>query len=80
MVYFLLNLFSSYLFIYNPEDFLVYSEYTSRLDTYKPPSILLLILIQYLFKEGLKDIARDSLYYLGRILLYILIIPIKVLD
>jgi hypothetical protein len=76
-VYLLFDLLSSRLFIYKPEDFLVYPERASQLDAYKPPPTLPLTLIQHLFKEGLKGIARDGLYHLGRILLYILAIPIK---
>jgi hypothetical protein len=77
MVYLPFNLLSSCSFVYKLEDFLVYSKRTSRLDTCKPLPTLLLTLIQYLFKEGLKGIARDGLYYLGRILSYILVIPVK---
>jgi hypothetical protein len=33
--------------------------------------------IQYPFKKGLEGTARDSLYHLGRILSYILAIPVK---
>jgi hypothetical protein len=72
-----LNLLPSRSFVYKPEDLPVCPEYTGRLDTGKPPPILPLTLIQYPFEEGLKGMARDSLYYPGRILLYIFAVPVK---
>jgi hypothetical protein len=77
IVYLSLDLLSSCLFVYEPEDFPVCPEYIGRLDVYKPPPTLPLMLIQYPFEEGLKGTVRDGLYYLGRILLYILVIPVK---
>jgi hypothetical protein len=76
-VYLPLDLLSSRSFIYEPEDLPVYPERTGRLDARKPPATLPLMLIQYPFKEGLKGTARDGLYHPGRILLYILAIPVK---
>jgi hypothetical protein len=76
-VYLPLNLLSSRSFVHEPEDLLVYPERASRLDAYKPPPTLPLTLIQHLFKEGLKGTARDGLHHLGRILSYILTIPVK---
>lgn len=72
-----LDLLPSRSFVHEPEDLLVCPERASRLDTCKPPLTLPLTLIQYLFEEGLKSTARDSLYYLSRILSYILTIPMK---
>lgn len=77
-VYLPFDLLSSRSFVYEPEDFPVYPERTGRLDTYKPPPTLSLTLIQHLFEEGLKGTARDSLNHLGRILSYILVIPIEI--
>jgi hypothetical protein len=72
-----LDLLPSRSFVHEPEDLLVCPERASRLDTYKPPLTLPLTLIQHLFEEGLKGTARDGLHYLGRILSYILVIPVK---
>jgi hypothetical protein len=76
-VYLPLNLLSSRSFVHKPEDFPVCPERVGRLNAYKPLPTLSLMLIQYPFKEGLKGTARDGLHYLGRILLYILAIPVK---
>jgi len=72
-----LDLLSSRSFVHEPEDLPVYPERASRLDTRKPPPTLPLTLIQYPFEEGLEGTARDGLYYPGRILSYILAIPVK---
>ena len=71
------DLLSNRSFVHEPEDFLVYPERASRLDTCKPPPTLPLTLIQHLFEEGLEGMARDGLHHLGRILSYILAISIK---
>jgi hypothetical protein len=76
-VYLPLDLLSGRSFVHEPEDFLVCPERAGRLDACEPPPTLPLPLIQHLFKEGLEGTARDGLHYLGRILLYILAIPVK---
>jgi hypothetical protein len=65
------------LFIHQPEDLPVCPECADRLDACKPPPTLPPALIQHPFKEGLESVARDSLYHLGRILLYIFAIPLE---
>ena len=72
-----LDLLSSRSFVHEPEDFPVCLERAGRLDAYKPPPTLPLTLIQHPFEEGLKGTARDGLHHLGRILSYILAIPVK---
>jgi hypothetical protein len=76
-VYLPLDLLSIRSFVHEPEDLPVRPERAGRLDAYKPPPTLPLTLIQHLFKEGLKGTARDGLHHPGRILLYILTIPVK---
>jgi hypothetical protein len=76
-VYLPFDLLSSRSFIHKPEDFLICPERAGQLDACKPPPTLPLTLIQYPFEEGLEGMARDGLYHLGRILSYILIIPVK---
>jgi hypothetical protein len=76
-VYLSLNLLPSRLFVHEPKDLPVYPECASRLNSYKPPPTLPPTLIQHLFKEGLKSAARDSLYYLGRILSYIFTVSLE---
>ena len=71
------DLLSSRSFVHEPEDFLVCPERTGRLDAGKPPPTLPFTLIQYLFEEGLEGTARDGLHHLGRILSYILAIPVQ---
>src|SRR6187402_2577087 len=72
-----LDLLSSRSLVHEPEDFPVCPERTGRLDACKPPPTLSLTLIQHPFEEGLEGTARDGLHYLGRILSYILAIPVK---
>jgi hypothetical protein len=72
-----LNLLSSLSFVHKPKDLPVCPERAGRLDAYEPPPTLPLTLIQHLFEEGLESTARDGLHYLGRILSYILAIPVK---
>src|SRR5450432_627051 len=76
-VHFPLDLLSSRSFVHEPEDFPVCPERAGRLDACKPPPTLPLTLIQHPFEEGLEGTARDGLHHLGRILLYILAIPVK---
>ena len=76
-VYLPLDLLSSRSFVHEPEDLLVYPKRASRLDAGKPPPTLPLTLIQHLFEEGLEGTARDGLHCPGRILSYILAIPVK---
>ena len=77
LICFALNLLASRPFVYKPEDLLVYPKGASRLNAYKPSPTLPPMLIQHLFKEGLKSAASNGLYHLGRILLYIFAVPIK---
>jgi len=76
-VYLPIDLLPSRLFIHKPEDLSVCPECADRLNAYKPPPTLPPTLIQHPFKEGLKSAARDSLYHLGRILLYIFAVPLE---
>lgn len=73
-----LDLLSSCLFVHELENLLVCPKGAGRLDTCKPPLTLPLTLIQHLFEEGLEGTAGDGLYYSGRILSYILAIPIEI--
>jgi hypothetical protein len=76
-VYLPFDLLFSRSFVHKPEDFPVCPKRASRLDACKPPPTLPLTLIQHPFEEGLEGTARDGLHHLGRILLYILVIPVK---
>jgi hypothetical protein len=71
------DLLPSRSFVHEPEDLLVCPERASRLDAYKPPPTLPLMLIQYPFEEGLKSTAREGLYHPGRVLSYIFAVPVK---
>ena len=72
-----LDLLSIRLFVYEPEDLPVCPECAGRLDARKPPPTLPLTLVQHPFEKGLEGTARDGLHHLGRILSYILAIPVK---
>ena len=67
-------------FIHEPKDLPVCPERVSRFDTGQPPLTLPLTLIQHPFEEGLEGTARDSLYHLGRILSYVLAVPVTESD
>ena len=72
-----LDLLSIRSFVHEPEDLPVCPKRTGRLDARKSPPTLPLTLIQYPFEEGLEGTARDGFYHQGRILSYILAIPVK---